>query len=116
MQEWTRGEVAKQRSQVDATTKYDMPPTSDGTYTVGVSLHRLIPDANHLEKLREAVLRSHGGEQRRTAVSTPLPRATPPSADERRGTGVPSSQRVLGVRLRILKNVGRRRPGVADTV
>ena len=36
-----------------------MPPTSDGLRTVGCSLEKLIPDAAHLDKLRDAVERTH---------------------------------------------------------
>ena len=38
-----------------------MPPTSDGDdiRTVGCSLERLIPDATHLQKIRDAVTATH---------------------------------------------------------
>ena len=36
-----------------------MPPTSDGISTVGCNLARLVPDAGHLDAIRQAVASTH---------------------------------------------------------
>ena len=36
-----------------------MPPASDGTRTLGCALERLVPDPEHLAKIRDAVERTH---------------------------------------------------------
>lgn len=45
-----------------------MPPQSDSVRTVGVSLERLVPDAVHLDAIRDAVQRTH----RATLLATEL--------------------------------------------
>ena len=36
-----------------------MPPTSDGIRTVGCALAKLVPNAGHLNAIREAVAATH---------------------------------------------------------